>query len=337
MLATWHWHIEISSKCTLRCPRCSRQEVPNGLVNTELDLEFIQRNFTSEFIKNNVRKITFCGDDGDPIYAHDLIPVIKYFKSHYPVEFVIITNGSYRSAEWWTELGSALDESDAVHFSIDGYDDRSNNEYRINSDWDSIMLGIQSLRNASLVHITWAAIGFSFNQDHIRHMVEQARSMGVDQFQLTKSTKFFAIYPSYGENDLLQPRKEFVSSSKRFERQYIDISGRSAPGVHLENLKAWDHAQTNIVNDVLPLCAVGNKGLFINSQGHFFPCCWVANRYGHNTEWLDRGRSFNLKERTLASVLHDAFWSSEFQTFNWLECQTKCNKNQVTKEYATSW
>ena len=26
MLATWHWHIEISSKCTLKCPRCARQE-----------------------------------------------------------------------------------------------------------------------------------------------------------------------------------------------------------------------------------------------------------------------------------------------------------------------
>ena len=41
-LATWHFHIEISSKCTLRCPRCTRQEVPDSLVNTELDLEFFK-------------------------------------------------------------------------------------------------------------------------------------------------------------------------------------------------------------------------------------------------------------------------------------------------------
>lgn len=337
MLATWHWHIEISSKCTLRCPRCSRQEVPNGLVNTELDLEFIQRNFTPDFIKHHVRKITFCGDDGDPIYAHDLVPVIQYFKSHYPVEFVIVTNGSYRSAEWWTELGSALDEFDSVHFSIDGYDDHSNNQYRVNSDWDSIMLGIQSLRNASAVHITWATIGFSFNQDHIARMVTLARGMGVDLFQLTKSTKFFAIYPSYGNNDLLQPRSELISSTKRFERQYINISSRPKPAVRPENLSALANARNQYPNEILPLCAVGNKGLFINSQGDFFPCCWVANRYGHNNEWIDRGRSFNLKERTLASVLQDAFWHREFQQFSWLECQTKCNKQQVTDDYATSW
>ena len=116
MLATWHFHIEISSKCTLRCPRCARQEIPEGLVNTELDLEFFKRNFTPEFIKSNLEKITFCGDDGDPIYAHDLIPVIEYVKSVKPVEIVIVTNGSHRKTTWWTQLGSILGSGDTVHF-----------------------------------------------------------------------------------------------------------------------------------------------------------------------------------------------------------------------------
>ena len=43
MLATWHWHIEISSKCTLKCPRCARQEVPDTLINTELDFDNLSR------------------------------------------------------------------------------------------------------------------------------------------------------------------------------------------------------------------------------------------------------------------------------------------------------
>ena len=85
MLADWHFHIEISSKCTLRCPRCPRQEVPDGLINTELTLDFLKRIFTPDFIKKRLEKITFCGDDGDPIYAHDLVPVIEYIKSVKPV------------------------------------------------------------------------------------------------------------------------------------------------------------------------------------------------------------------------------------------------------------
>jgi len=63
MLATWHFHIEISSKCTLRCPRCARQEVPDTLINTELDLAFFKRNFTKQFVQDHVEKITFCGED----------------------------------------------------------------------------------------------------------------------------------------------------------------------------------------------------------------------------------------------------------------------------------
>jgi MoaA/NifB/PqqE/SkfB family radical SAM enzyme len=195
-LATWHFHIEISSKCTLRCPRCARQEVPDSLINTELDLEFFKRNFTAEFILDNVEKITFCGDDGDPIYAHDLIPVIQYIKSIKPVEIVIVTNGSHKKTEWWRELGSVLTEQDTVHFSIDGYDNDSNNLYRVNSDFNSIVAGVEALRDNSNCQLVWAAIAFKFNEDRIDHMKNLALSLGMDAFQLTRSTKFGKIYPS---------------------------------------------------------------------------------------------------------------------------------------------
>jgi MoaA/NifB/PqqE/SkfB family radical SAM enzyme len=337
VLATWHWHIEISSKCTLRCPRCSRQEVPSGLVNTELDLEFFKKNFTPEFVKSHVRKITFCGDDGDPIYSHQLIEVIEYFKSIYPVQFVIITNGSYRHAEWWQQLGRFLDANDQVHFSIDGYDNDSNNQYRVNSDWDSIMRGIRALRSSSPVRMIWAAIAFEFNQDHLDRMREQAQQLGMDRFQLTRSTKFGKIYPVYGPNDALQPRDQLISSTWRFEREINDLSGRHINDGSAYALSHYQQAQEQYKDSVLPLCAVGNKGLFVNSQGDFFPCCWVANRYGHNSEWLDRGRSYNLYQRTLEQVLTDEFWHGEFQQFSWLECRTKCDQKRVDRDYATSW
>jgi MoaA/NifB/PqqE/SkfB family radical SAM enzyme len=110
-LATWHFHIEISSKCALQCPRCARQEVPENLINTELDLDFFKKNFTEDFVLKNVEKISFCGDDGDPIYAHDLIAVIQYLKSIKDVEIVIITNGSRKKFSFWHNLGKILSPS----------------------------------------------------------------------------------------------------------------------------------------------------------------------------------------------------------------------------------
>ena len=338
MLALWHWHIEISSKCTLHCPRCARQEVPDGLVNTELDLAFFHKNFPPAFIEEHVRKITFCGDDGDPIYAHDLIEVIRYFKKWADVEIVIVTNGSHKPEQWWRELGQVLDHRDSVHFSIDGFDNPSNNLYRVNSNWDSIMVGIDTLRSNTQARLIWATIVFDFNQDHLDKIERHARARKFDFLQITRSTKFAKVYPIYGPQDNLQPRAEWIAPGHRFDREIIQLDRRAWPSAHLANLRAWTQAQDKYQHsETLPLCAIGNKGLFINSQGHFFPCCWVANRYPHNAEWIERGRHFDLTKITLFDALKDDFWNTELQTFHWQECKNKCNQGVVNDKYATEW
>jgi MoaA/NifB/PqqE/SkfB family radical SAM enzyme len=335
-LATWHWHIEISSKCTLKCPRCARTEVPDTVINTELKLDFFKKNFTPEFIRNHVEKITFCGDDGDPIYAHDLIEVIEYFKSVKPIKFVIVTNGSYKSVDWWQRLGRTLDQNDHIHFSIDGWDQVSNEQYRINSNWDSIIQGVTTIRGSSHVYMTWAAIAFSFNQNKLDDMKLLAKELGFDQFQLTLSTKFNKIYSIYPDNDQLQPRDELISNEARFQRLFTQFNDRIVSNVGSKtNLTLYNQSFT--VNEVTPLCGIGNKGLYVNSQGLLFPCCWVANRYSHNSEWIELSKRFNLNEKTVVEVLADPFWNKEFENFSWTECRTKCNKAVVNQQYATEW
>jgi MoaA/NifB/PqqE/SkfB family radical SAM enzyme len=336
MLATWHFHIEISSKCTLRCPRCARQEVPDSLVNTELDLEFFKRNFSAEFVLDHVEKITFCGDDGDPIYAHDLVPVIEYIKSIKPVEIVIVTNGSHKKPKWWQELGHVLSDKDTVHFSIDGWNNETNNLYRVNSDYNSIIEGVASLRSTSACRLVWAAIAFKFNQDHLTRIVSAAQISGFDAVQFTKSTKFGSIYPVYGADDPLEPGKQFVSGSHRFERDVVVLSSRGLNSqANAKNIQLYKSATE--VNGVRPLCEIGNKGLYIDAQGRLFPCCWVANRYSHNLQWKAIATKFDLTRRTLADAVADDFWATTFKTFGWQECQTKCAAGRVDEKYATEW
>jgi MoaA/NifB/PqqE/SkfB family radical SAM enzyme len=310
--------------------------VPDGLVNTELDLEFFRRNFTPEFVRANVEKITFCGDDGDPIYAHDLIPVIQYIKSIKPVEIVIVTNGSHKKVSWWNELGLCLEPQDSVHFSIDGYDNASNNLYRVNSDYDSIVAGLTALRAASQCQIVWAAIAFKFNEHHIDTMKKVAKQLGVDRFQLTKSTKFGSVYPSYGVDDPLEPSVKFVSGTHRFEREVVALSDAGEwQEIPLTNLKLFNQIKSR--NGITPLCEIGNKGLYIDARGRLFPCCWVANRYNHNSDWQQIANNFNLNTRTLADSIIDPFWATEFQSFKWQECQSKCKSSVVDEKYATTW
>lgn len=334
MLASWHWHIEISSKCTLRCPRCARSEVPNTLVNTELDLSFFEKNFTKSFIDQNVEKITFCGDDGDPIYAHDLIDVIKHFKKVKPVEFVIVTNGSHKKDLWWEQLALVLDHNDSIHFSLDGWDDESNSIYRIGSSFTSAINGIKILRQHSQCKLIWDAIAFKFNEDKVDYMRSIAKDLGMDRFQLTKSTKFGSVYPSYGDHDPLQPSSRYISSTQRFEREFTYFTDKKDT-VSETNIKLYVKHKDK--DTIVPLCYIGNKGLYIDSRGRLFPCCWVANRYTHNSEWQNIAETFNLHNITIEQALKDDFWTSEFQTFKWQECQSKCNKRVINQEYATSW
>jgi MoaA/NifB/PqqE/SkfB family radical SAM enzyme len=335
-LALWHWHIEVSSKCTLRCPRCARTEVPDSLINTELDLDFFKKNFTPEFISKHVEKITFCGDDGDPIYAHDLVPIIQYIKSYKDVAIVIVTNGSYKKTDWWLSLANVLTDVDHVHFSLDGYDQFSNEQYRVNSDWDSIMMGVNTLRKNSDCYMTWDSIGFKFNENHIDHMRDMARKLGFDQFQLTLSTKFGSKYEHYGRNDRFEPdNKNLISSTHRFERQITNLSGRLLREEYKEtNERLFNDIR--VINDIKPICHIGNKGLFINSKGEFYPCCWVANRYGHNKHWNELGKKFNLYENLLSDVVNDMFWNERFIE-NSYECKLKCTSSVVDKNYATEW
>jgi MoaA/NifB/PqqE/SkfB family radical SAM enzyme len=252
------------------------------------------------------------------------------------VEIVIVTNGSHKKVSWWNELGLCLGPQDSVHFSIDGYDNASNNLYRVNSDYDSIVAGLQALRAASLCQIVWATIAFKFNEDHMERMQQFAKDLGVDRFQLTKSTKFGSVYPSYGVDDPLEPSVKFVSGTHRFEREVVALSDAGEwQEIPLTNLKLFN--QTKSRNDITPLCEIGNKGLYIDARGRLFPCCWVANRYNHNSDWQQIANNFNLNTRTLADSITDPFWAAEFQSFKWQECQSKCKSSVVDEKYATTW
>jgi hypothetical protein len=184
--------------------------------------------------------------------------------------------------------------------------------------------------------LVWATIIFKFNQDHLNDIVNHACSLGMDAVQWTRSTKFGSVYPAYGIDDPLQPSVKYISSTHRFEREVVAFTSRGAEDpVSKTNIQLFK--QTPRRNGITPLCKIGNKGLYIDARGRLFPCCWVANRYSHNQEWQQLANNFDLHTKTLTTVLADTFWATEFQTFKWQECQTKCKSSVVDRNYATSW
>lgn len=335
----WHWHIENSSICNLRCPRCPRNEVPESLVQTSLDLQFFKKNFDDKILPH-VYQISFCGDDGDPIYGKEFLEIVQYLKLQRPdISLRIITNGSSKPVSWWNEIGKSLNQYDEIHFSIDGWDNDSNNQYRVNSRYDTIIDGIKAIRNSNVI-MTWAAIAFSFNFSKLDYMRDIAENLGFDKFQITYSTKFGSKYANYLTNglDLLEPPVDYIPKGHRFTRKITNLTDRQVldNGKNLINENLW--LQTQPIKNIIPMCNIGNKGLYISSQGYFYPCCWVANRYNHNQWQSFRKEKYNLNNNTITEVLNDESWTQFFNNLEaHSECVNKCNKDNFNKEYATSW
>lgn len=329
-----HWHIEASSICTLQCPRCPRSEVPESLLNRQLSLHFFKNQIGTDVIQK-IRKITFCGNDGDPIYCKDFLDIVAWIKQVNPdINLVIITNGSFKNSVWWTQLASLLNHRDELHFSIDGLE-HTNHVYRVNSNWDSIASGIETFRKHNQsTYLVWAAIGFRFNQDIIDNMKYQASAWKFDLFQLTKSTKFGSKYPqAYGTDDTLEPSDpELVAAGHRFERVPTRLSDRDRPGQELKQIFLQRSQQ---LGNHSGICLIGNKGVFLSSQGEFYPCCWTANRYEHNRAWQGK---FNLNTRTFNDIIQDTFWTTEFLKFNSWECKNKCTPDKLKDtNHTTEW
>lgn len=357
----YHWHLEPSAVCTLKCPRCPRNEYPDTpWLNKNMTLAFVKSFLTEDMLQRQVRRITMCGDVGDPIYCREYIDICRYIKTVNPkIHIFTITNGSYKKEIWWQELATVLNQYDVVNFSIDGYDDSSNNIYRINSDWDSIMTGITTLRkNNPYVFLNWAVIAFKFNQDHINNIISKARLLGMDGVQLTKSTKFGSKYQgAYGDQaDPLEPRAEYISSSHRYERSVINITDRQIDNHEYLQINQKQYVkikQQYQKQNIIPLCEIGNRGLYVNAEGVVFPCSWTSFPYtslSHGNKTIEWDNSFfakyrdqmNLNNRTLEEIIADPLWNKCSQGFTdpektWVECGQKCSTHVVDENYAVGW
>jgi len=355
----YHWHFEVSGKCTLQCPRCPRNDTARvPWFNKELSLDFFKKTLPPSLLKKEVKRITMCGDIGDPIYASEYLEIVDYIKTHNDkIHVYTITNGSYKKADWWRDFAKISNEYDTINFSVDGYDHASNILYRVGSDWESIMQGMDIMCKQSPAFVYWAAIVFSFNQDHLARMANQATTIGCDGLQLTYSTKFGSKYGSAygGDADKLEPRLEFISKSHRYERHFKNLSGRKQLNDNYmsHNIKMYKEISSQYNKMITPMCSIGNRGLYVSADGILHPCSWVS--YPYVSQSTDRKLikfedsfhqvhrdKLSLINRTLDEVLDDNIWDHLFTSFNdaksaWVECEQKCSCAAVDEQYAVGY
>jgi MoaA/NifB/PqqE/SkfB family radical SAM enzyme len=179
--------LEITRKCPIDCPMCPRTTGKNKKDKWMLDhisLDAI-RNITK--IKS-LDFVSICGIYGDGIYHpkfHEILQIIK----DSPVRVNIETNGAHRTQAWWEKCENLFKENDSVTFSIDGLE-KNNHIYRINTNWDSIMIGVKTLRRVCPnIKLIWKWIYFKYNQYDTLEGYKLSKELGFDSFEIVESAR----------------------------------------------------------------------------------------------------------------------------------------------------
>ena len=293
-------HIEPTNICTLKCPGCARtdflEQWPQHWKNHNIDidqlLQFLDIDLTDKFIK-------LCGNYGDPIYHPKFIELVTSLKER-DSRIQIVTNGSYKTAEWWTKLINCIDHRDTVIFSIDGIPENFTN-YRINADWPSIEQGIK-ISVAGSCKTKWKYIPFLYNQNNIDQAKELSDSLKIDEF--------------------------FVEPSNRFNEKTAHFK----PSDALINFKYQTQTEwkNNVQLTVDPLCKNGYQH-FVSADGHYVPCCMLSDyKFYYKNRFGKHKKEYNIANTTLTKILSTPGVIEFYDTLDQQRgCQYFCPKTPV--------
>jgi MoaA/NifB/PqqE/SkfB family radical SAM enzyme len=292
------FHIEPTNICTLKCSGCARtrfiEQWPQHWENHSLDIETLLKFIDIELVG---KKITLCGNYGDPIYHPDFINLIISLKSRGAI-VGIITNGSYKKQQWWEELVGNLTSEDSITFSVDGIPENFT-EYRINADWPSIETGMKVVAK-SVCNSTWKYIPFSFNQSNIDEARELSNKIGIKNFYIEYSDRFD------DQTEFLKPTDSLMGSRYNAQVQ-------------------WKSNNDNLTID--PRCDQGQEH-FITADGYYSPCCYLADhRFYYKTPFGKNKTQYNIRQHTLTEILQRPHTVEFYQTLDKQPgCQYNCPK-----------
>lgn len=292
------FHIEPTNICTLRCSGCARTSFinkwPQHWKNYSLDI-----NKLLKFIDIDLagKKINLCGNYGDPIYHPDFIELVTRLKTQGAV-ISIITNGSYKTQEWWEQLVSKLTSDDNITFSVDGTPNNFT-QYRINADWESIQTGMKVVADA-VCHSTWKYIPFLYNQHDIEEVKQLSNNIGINHFQVELSDRFDE------HTEFLKPDNTLIGS-----RYVAQVQWKT----------------NNTISTISSKCYNGQEH-FITADGYYSPCCYLADhRFYYKTPFGKNKKMYDINQYTLTEILQQEQTIKFYQTLDQQPgCQYNCPK-----------
>jgi MoaA/NifB/PqqE/SkfB family radical SAM enzyme len=273
--------IELTSECGAGCPQCPRNifggETVKDLPICELSLEDIKTILPVELIKR-LNLVYFCGTYGDPIWARELLPVIKWLREvNSSLEIGLNTNGAARTEKWWSELAEVLSDNGYISFSIDGLED-TNHIYRRWLDYNKVIRNAKSFIKSG-GNAVWEFLVFKHNEHQVEDIEKLSKELGFQKFTLKKTARFLT------KDHIIIEKQEVLDKEgnieyyleKPEESKYRNVSMEKIDKIIKENNSFDNH-----LDELSIKCHVkAKKEIYISAEGLVVPCGWLHDRmYG---------------------------------------------------------
>jgi len=319
---TINLEIDISSYCNARCPCCARTQQLEKIPVTHFDFDIWRRLWYSDLIDQNIYRLEFNGNWGDPLMHPDIIPMLGIVKEIKPdIQLVVNTNGGLRSKEFWKDFAILLKDNFKRHrlnFGIDGTTQKSHEIYRVDVELEKVLENARVFNDNGGVGF-WQMTVFDHNVDEIPRAIEMAKEYGFSSIWFRRSytrtvwntnNEIAATTKCY---DNIPTDKLFFA--KRFKRSFTPDTGIPVPH---------------------PCKYFNKKSIQIDSYHNIWPCCHVSGKL-YDTEkmnalhdsWQKYGyKCNNLEKHTYQEILESDYFVKEIQdaldTAKWQPCRSVC-------------
>lgn len=258
--------LEITSHCNIKCPQCSRTSFDGELSEfVELknwDIKKILPNLQIDQLVS-LQEVGIQGDNGDALMHPHIESIIDFFYNapSQPI-LSIVTNGTMRSTEWWSKLGSKYTDRVRIQFSIDGLDD-TYHLYRVGGIFKNAINNAKAFIDAG-GHGTARTIVFKHNQHQLEEIVKVSRETGFKQLSFIPN-----------DNNRFKGQKTWPVIVNGTKSHSIESTTLSVEEISKYNY--IDFKETRMLfffRNPKELCTNFMYGkIRITYKGHLIPCC----------------------------------------------------------------
>jgi MoaA/NifB/PqqE/SkfB family radical SAM enzyme len=317
--------IEVTSNCNAKCPGCIRESGKCWLPKNEhMDIEVYKKLLVD--LRPTLKYISFEGNYSDSPMHPQFLDIIRITNEICPSVFVkISTNGSYRSTKWWAELASLLKKQrrHSVNFGIDGIDQETHTQYRVNTNFDKIISNARAFIEAG-GSASWKMIPFDFNEKLIDQAERIASEVGFTNFYRNKTSRYWMIILDEVIYELFGVKR--IKNQIWFDDDYFDKDEhkqiKNIISLHLQKQnfniittdnpdKDFDQNYHNILNTIEVTCQWEEQSrVQVSHDGTVWRCCHIEARV-HNIVKDSYGKDFERWNRSYGSeAYYEKNWNN---------------------------